>query len=248
MDILVVSDTEQSQDEANYEENTLLVDQIKQEIEDEIADQPDTSKVFIEETIKIEPMEEPPVKDPLVLEAGQIVSKVCILCGNFVAKDPNCRLYLYPRKIPNIYKKWITASKLNPALYANKDIYTCQNHFPPKAFSNDMAFVKSWATPSINLPEKAITPVRIVQKVMKRSVPEGKKAEMKVKPIEGRQIRHKRPKNVIGKLVDNEIVLNKLEYSKTFDTVSKRLVSRSIVYNGTVHTVTKNVLFKSNFL
>lgn len=173
--------------------------------------------------------------------------KCCILCGDSEVKNPDCRLYVFPKKIPRIYRKWMLAAKLDMAQYQDKDIYSCQKHFPENGFFADGKFIQSWATPKLNLPARKAKKSNSAvpsepQMILLNAEPgpsssgvgtsTGPQIVIKVNPANR--------KNAEALNIDPD------SYAKTFAKVVMELMPRKLNYNGEERPVTGTIVFQSN--
>lgn len=181
------------------------------------------------------------------LEPGVSSDKVCILCNNSETLNPDCRLYVFPRKIPKIYRKWMLAAGLSIEQYKNRDIYSCQRHFPENGFFANGKFIQSWATPRLNLPESSIPststarpaehPTAVSVRTASKSAT-GKEKELGPKIV----IKHnpQNRKNAIALNIDPD------NYAKVFTKVVMDLVPKKLKFNGQERPVTGTIVFSSN--
>ncbi|XP_058462600.1 uncharacterized protein LOC131437343 [Malaya genurostris] len=169
--------------------------------------------------------------------------KYCILCEDNEIKNPSCRLYVFPRKIPKIYKKWMMAAGLDFEEFKTRDIYSCNRHFPENGFFVGGKFIQSWATPSLNLPirkqpAEASRPSTIsasqftVDSTSAKDKPAGAKIIIKSNP--------QNRKNAEALNIDPD------SYAQTFAKVVMELMPKKINYNGEDRPVTGTIVFHSN--
>lgn len=178
--------------------------------------------------------------------------KYCILCGDRESKNPNCRLYVFPKKIPKIYRKWMLAAKLDMNRYQDKDIYSCQKHFPENGFFANGRFIQSWATPKLHLPSKAKSST---PKPSTSSEPQviflnepGPSSSSSSTSVAGRRTG---PQIVIKSNPANRKNAEALNidpdaYAKTFAKVVMELMPLKLNYNGEQRPVTGTIVFQSN--
>ncbi|XP_055596627.1 uncharacterized protein LOC129746772 [Uranotaenia lowii] len=172
--------------------------------------------------------------------------KYCLLCGDTEEKNPDCRLYLFPRRIPKIYRKWMLAAGLDEEEYKSHEIYSCQKHFPENGFFADGKFVQSWATPKLNIdPTRKLTrPNRSGNQPEFLYIDPPATAGPSTSTHTGPQIVIKtnpqNRKNAEALNIDPD------SYAKTFAKVVSELVPRTINFNGEVRPVTGTIVFQSN--
>uniref|UniRef100_U5ELQ2 THAP-type domain-containing protein n=1 Tax=Corethrella appendiculata TaxID=1370023 RepID=U5ELQ2_9DIPT len=201
------------------EENTIYLDlpgvEIKSEPEDSDAEENNEAGNKASNT------------DPIGGVEPRLNYKYCILCGDSTDKNSECRLFVFPKQIPQLYKKWINASGLEINKYLKRDIYSCQKHFPKEGLSDNKNFIKSWATPMLHLPPS-------ISELRKASIPP-KKPTIVIQ----KQERNKRTSGDLRLDIDS--------YSKTFARIVMEKIPKKIVYNGEEKAITKTLVFKSNF-
>uniref|UniRef100_A0A1Q3F1S6 THAP-type domain-containing protein n=1 Tax=Culex tarsalis TaxID=7177 RepID=A0A1Q3F1S6_CULTA len=188
-------------------------------------------------------------------------NRFCILCNAREGTTPDCRLYVFPRKIPNIYRKWIQAAQLEASQYKGRDIYSCQRHFPENGFFANGRFIQSWATPKLNLPPRkkqpaATTPAR-KPVILNRQIA---KLSDSTRGVEVNTIATETvisspdeagPKIVIKHNPANRknaetLNIDPDHYAKVFSRVVTELVPKTLNYNGEQRPVTGTIVFSSN--
>lgn len=208
-------------------------------------------EVIVEETeIKTEaPEVDEGIPDPFDnVKPAEDGGKFCVLCSDSEEKNPDCRLFVFPKKIPRIYRKWMLAAKLDMAQYQDKDIYSCQNHFPENGFFADGKFVQSWATPKLNLPagrakvSKSAAPSE-PQMILLNAEP-GPSSSGAGSSTGGPQIVIK--VNPANRKNAEALNIDPDSYAKTFAKVVMDLMPRKLNYNGEERPVTGTIVFQSN--
>lgn len=229
------------------ETETLLV--VKAEPVDEAPEE----TTFIETEIKTEaPEVDEDIPDPFknVIEAGPDNDpKYCILCGDRESRNPNCRLYVFPKKIPKIYRKWMLAARLDMSRYQDKDIYSCQKHFPENGFFADGKFIQSWATPKLHLPQRSSKPglkpaASTEPQVFFLNEPGPSSSSGAGGRPTGPQIVIK--SNPANRKNAEALNIDPDSYAKTFAKVVMELMPRKLNYNGEERPVTGTIVFQSN--
>lgn len=185
-------------------------------------------------------------------------NRFCILCNAREATTPDCRLYVFPRKIPNIYRKWILAAQLEPSQYKDRDIYSCQRHFPENGFFANGRFIQSWATPKLNLPQRkkqpaaSTPPLKAVILNKKIATTSAKlTAESNAAETVISSPNEEGPKIVIKHNPTNRknaeaLNIDPDHYAKVFSRVVTDLVPKTLNYNGEQRPVTGTIVFSSN--
>ncbi|KXJ70891.1 hypothetical protein RP20_CCG022190 [Aedes albopictus] len=237
-----------SSETQEMETETLLVPKVEpvEEASEEIT--------FVETEIKTEaPEVDEGIPDPFgnVIAAGPDNDpKYCILCGDRESKNSNCRLYVFPKKIPKIYRKWMLAARLDMARYQDKDIYSCQKHFPENGFFANGKFIQSWATPKLHLPPRSSKPPL---KPAPSTAPQifflnepgpSTSSGAARRPAAGPQIIIK--SNPANRKNAEALNIDPDSYAKTFAKVVMELMPTKLNYNGEQRPVTGTVVFQSN--
>ncbi|XP_039441523.1 uncharacterized protein LOC120422207 [Culex pipiens pallens] len=185
------------------------------------------------------------------------LNRFCILCNAREGSTPDCRLYVFPRKIPNIYRKWILAAQLEPSQYKDRDIYSCQRHFPENGFFANGRFIQSWATPKLNLPQRkkqsAATSPALKPVILNRKIAASSSATVDNAPTETliSSPNEEGPKIVIKHNPANRknataLNIDPDQYAKVFARVVTELVPKTLNYNGEQRPVTGTIVFSSN--
>lgn len=232
------------------ETETLLVPKAEpiEEVPDDVAfteaevktEAPDVDEGIPDPFMNVTAASGPPDNDP----------KYCILCGDRETKNPNCRLYIFPKKIPKIYRKWMLAAKLDMARYQDKDIYSCQKHFPENGFFADGKFIQSWATPKLHLPPrtasaKPATTTNEPQIIfLNEPGPSTSSSSGGAERSAGPQIIIK--SNPANRKNAEALNIDPDSYAKTFAKVVMELMPRKLNYNGEERPVTGTIVFQSN--
>lgn len=175
-------------------------------------------------------------------------NRFCILCNAREGSTPDCRLYVFPRKIPNIYRKWILAAQLEPSQYKDRDIYSCQRHFPENGFFANGRFIQSWATPKLNLPQRktSATSPNIRTAIQNRKIATENATETVItEPNEtGPKIVIKH--NPANRKNAEALNIDPDHYAQVFSRVVAGLVPKTLNYNGEQRPVTGTIVFSSN--
>lgn len=172
-------------------------------------------------------------------------NRFCILCNaREGAADPNCRLYVFPRKIPNIYRKWMSAAELDLAQYKDRDIFSCQRHFPENGFFANGKFIQSWATPKLNLPPRNLKAVITTRKVAATTNEQPTEALVSSLTEQGPKIVIKY--NPANRKNAEALNIDPDHYSKVFTKVVTELVPKTLNYNGEQRPVNGTIVFSSN--
>ncbi|XP_055623593.1 uncharacterized protein LOC129767014 [Toxorhynchites rutilus septentrionalis] len=176
-------------------------------------------------------------------------SRYCIICKNSESENQDCRLYVFPRKIPSIYHKWMLAAGLDAEDYKTQDIYSCQRHFPENGFFADGKFVQSWAIPNLNMPTgNGSSDLQIAKESSKPNQTKILNASAKTSTAEnktdGVQIVIK--SNPMNRKNAEALNIDPDSYAKTFAKVVSELVPRTLNYNGEERPVTGTIVFESN--
>ncbi|XP_062564369.1 uncharacterized protein LOC134227111 [Armigeres subalbatus] len=229
------------------ETETLLVPKT------EPVEEAEENVTFVEAEIKTEaPDVDEGIPDPFgnVTAADSVQEsdpKYCILCGDRESKNSNCRLYIFPKKIPKIYRKWMLAARLDMTRYQDKDIYSCQKHFPENGFFADGKFIQSWASPKLNLPARLKTVAPSLTKPTEPQViflnepgPSSSGATRSTGPQIVIKSNPANRKNAEALNIDPD------SYAKTFAKVVMELMPRKLNYNGEERPVTGTIVFQSN--
>ncbi|XP_053688363.1 uncharacterized protein LOC128737693 [Sabethes cyaneus] len=219
-------------------------------VETLLVTKPEDMEVSTEDAIgEIEIKTEAPeadedIPDPFGNVKPPADGRYCILCEDNESKNPACQLFVFPRKIPKIYRKWIQAAGLSAEQYKNQDIYSCRRHFPENGFFADGKFIQSWATPSLNLPVrrqplKTTTPSASTEIVLDpQPGPSVNKTPSKAKVIIKTNPQNR--KNAEALNIDPD------SYAQTFAKVVMDLMPKTINYNGEDRPVTGTIVFQSN--
>ncbi|XP_058831128.1 uncharacterized protein LOC131689825 [Topomyia yanbarensis] len=173
--------------------------------------------------------------------------KYCILCDDNESKNPSCKLYIFPRKIPKIYRKWMSAAGLDIEQYKNTDIYSCSRHFPKNGFFAGGKFIQSWATPNLNIPARK-RPVEVpvpstISKPQATVIDSTPETSTKEKPVGAKIIIKSNPENRKNAEALN---IDPDSYAQTFAKVVMELMPKKINYNGVDRPVTGTIVFHSN--
>lgn len=180
-------------------------------------------------------------------------NRFCILCNAREGTTPDCRLYVFPRKIPAIYRKWILAAQLEPSQYKDRDIYSCQRHFPENGFFANGRFIQSWATPKLNLPQRKKQPnaapstspnIRTAIQNRKAATEDANETVINNPNEQGPKIVIKH--NPANRKNAEALNIDPDHYAQVFSRVVAGLVPKTLTYNGEQRPVTGTIVFSSN--
>ncbi|XP_055531397.1 uncharacterized protein LOC129722158 [Wyeomyia smithii] len=237
-----LTSNDKNDDETNPTVETLLVTKM------------DDMEASIEEAItrgEIEIKTEAPeadedIPDPFGNVKPPADGRYCILCEDDESKNPSCKLYVFPRKVPKIYRKWMQAAGLVADHYKNHDIYSCQRHFPENGFFADGKFVQSWATPSLNLPDRKKEIKASVSKAPSATIVLDSKAGPSASKPTSPRAKVLIKSNPANRKNAEALNIDPDSYAQTFAKVVMELMPKTINYNGEDRPVTGTIVFQSN--